>query len=381
MSQPTIGAYHSESFSDEGLTDEHFMARAFSLAWRGLGRVSPNPAVGCVLVSSGRIVGEGYHECFGGSHAEINAIEKAGEHARGAVAYITLEPCTAHFAGKKTPSCADALVRAGVQRVVIAVRDPNPQVNGEGIAQLRSAGIAVTEGILAELGARLIRGFSKWIITKRPYIILKAARTSDDYAAATLNGNWFTSNEARRRVHQLRAEVDGVMVGQRTAAVDNPKLTVREVDGNNPCRVVLDTYLRLPECLDLFTDGASSTLLFTAVGESGVTPWGERIKVASSEAGVDLSQVLDILGERGITSLLVEGGPTLHREFLQSELVDEAILFTAAIEADFEVKQRPELRNGLAIPNSWHILAEEDLDGDIVVVAQPKPLTMSRNGV
>ena len=156
---------------------------------------------------------------------------------------------------------------------------------------------------------------------------------------------------------------------------------MREVAGNDPYRVVLDTYLRLPNNLDLFTDGVSSTLLFTAVGDSGITPWGERIKVASSEAGVELSQVLDILGERGITSVLVEGGPTLHREFLQTGFVDEAVLFTASVEADTEVKRRPELRNGLAIPKSWHILAEDDLGGDIVVVAQPKPLTMSRNGV
>ncbi len=381
MSEPSIGAYHSESFCDERLIDEHYMARAFTLAQRGVGHVSPNPAVGCVLVNSGRVVGEGYHERFGGSHAEVNAIKKAGEHCRDAVAYVTLEPCTALYAGKKTPSCTDALIRAGVKRVVIAVRDPNPQVNGEGIAQLKSAGIAVIEGVLAEQGARLIRGFAKWIITKRPFLILKAARTSDDYAAASLDGNWFTSNESRRRVHQLRAEVDSVMVGRKTAAADNPKLTVREVEGKNPYRVVLDTYLRLPDSLNLFTDGVSSTLLFTAVGESGITPWGERIKVASSEAGVELGQVLDILGGRGITSLLVEGGPTLHREFIRTRLVDEAVLFTAAVRADYEVKQRPELRNGLTIPKSWHILGKDDSDGDIVVVAQPKPLTMSRNGV
>jgi len=200
MSEPMIGAFHSESFHDERLNDEKYMARAFKLARRGVGRVSPNPAVGCVLVKSGQVVGEGYHECFGGSHAEVNAIEKAGGKTRGAVAYITLEPCITHYTGKKTPSCVNTLVRAGVKRAVIAIRDPNPRVNGKGIAQLESEGISVTEGILVEEGARLIKGFAKWIITKRPYVILKAARTSDNYAAANIDGNWFTSNKSRRRL-------------------------------------------------------------------------------------------------------------------------------------------------------------------------------------
>ncbi len=161
--------------------DERYMSRAFTLARRGMGRTSPNPMVGCVLVRDGQVVGEGYHERFGGPHAEAHAILDAGEKARGATAYVTLEPCATSFAGKKTPPCTEALIRAGVKRVVIAVRDPNPRVNGGGLARLKSSGIEVAEGVLAKEGARLIRGFSRWILTGRPFVILKAARTRDDF--------------------------------------------------------------------------------------------------------------------------------------------------------------------------------------------------------
>ncbi len=351
--------------------DEHYMSRAFTLARRGMGRVSPNPMVGCVLVLDGQVVGEGYHERFGGPHAEAHAIRDAGKKARGATAYVTLEPCAASFAGKKTPPCTDALIRAGVKRVVVAVRDPNPMVNGGGIARLKSSGIKVTEGILAEEGTRLIRGFSRWILTGRPFVILKAARTKDDFVAASLDCKWFTSPESRRWVHCLRAEVDGILVGRRTAEIEDPQLTVREVAGQNPQRIVLDTALQLPGGLQLFRDGAAPTIVFTARGESRTTPWGEQIKVSPSAAGVDLDQVLDALGQRGVTSLLVEGGPTLHREFIRAGLVDEVVLFTAPLEADAEVKQRTDLRNALVVPEDWCLVAKEELGGDQLVVAQP----------
>ena len=351
--------------------DERYMSRAFTLARRGMGRTSPNPMVGCVLVRDGQVVGEGYHERFGGPHAEALAILNAGEKARGATAYVTLEPCATSFAGKKTPPCTDALVRAGIKRVVVAARDPNPRVNGGGIAQLKSSGIEVAEGVLADEGVRLIRGFSRWILTGRPFVILKAARTRDDFVAASLDGKWFTSSESRRWIHRLRAEVDGILVGRRTAEIDDPELTVREVAGHNPRRIVLDTHLRLPGSLRLFKDGAAPTLVITTTGESGTTPWGEWIKVAPSEAGVDLGQVLDALGERGITSLMVEGGPTLHREFLRAGLVDEVILFTAPREADAEVRRRAGLRNALVLPEGWCLVTKEQIGGDQLVVAQP----------
>ncbi|UCH63186.1 MAG: bifunctional diaminohydroxyphosphoribosylaminopyrimidine deaminase/5-amino-6-(5-phosphoribosylamino)uracil reductase RibD [Fidelibacterota bacterium] len=351
--------------------DEHYMSRAFTLAKRGMGLTSPNPMVGCVLVRDGQVVGEGYHERFGGPHAETHAILDAGTKARGATAYVTLEPCATSFAGKKTPPCTDALVGAGIKRVVVAVRDPNPRVNGCGIAQLKSSGIEIAEGILAEEGIRLIRDFSKWILTGRPYVILQVARTRDDFVAASPERKWFTSPESRRWVHGLRAEADGILVGRITAEIDDPQLTVRDVAGHNPRRIVLDTRLRLPGDLRLFHDGAAPTMVITTKGECGVTPWGERIKVTPSAAGVDLAEVLDALGERGITSLLVEGGPTLHREFLRADLMDEVVLFTAPLEADPEVKREAGLRNALVIPEGWSVVKDEEIGGDQLVVAQP----------
>ncbi len=353
--------------------DEDYMTRALALARRGTESVSPNPLVGCLLVRDGQVLGEGYHERFGGPHAEVHAILNAGEQARGATAYVTLEPCAVVFAGKKTPPCTDALIRAGVKRVVVAARDPNPMVNGEGIARLKSAGIRVTEGVLAEEGARLIRGFSRWVLTGRPFVILKAARTRDDFAAASLEGgHWFTSLPSREWVHRLRSEVDAILVGRKTAEMDDPQLTLREAPGPNPRRIVLDTRLRLPGGLRLFQDGAAPTIVFTARGESRTTPWGEQIKVSPSAAGVDLGQVLDALGNRGVTSLLVEGGPAVHREFIRAGLVDEMVLFTAPRKADAEVQRRPSLRNALVIPKDWRLVTGENLGGDELVVAQPK---------
>ena len=344
------------------------MAQALDLARRGQGRVSPNPLVGAVLVRAGRIVGRGYHERFGGPHAEVTALEEAGEQARGATAYVSLEPC-AHTG--QTPPCADAVVRAGIARVVIANRDPNPQVDGRGIARLQAAGIDVTEGVLAREGAELNRGFFHWVTTGRPYVILKAARTQDNFVALTLSGQgWFSSPESRRMVHRIRAEVDGVLVGRRTAERDDPRLTVRDVTGVHPRRIVLDTRRTLPGDLRIFHDGAAETLVFTAVGEDQATPWGEQIRVDRSAGGLDLGQVLDALGDRGFTGIMVEGGPAVHRSFIDASLMDELVLFTYPGQAEPGVRQRRDLVNVLVIPDGWRISLKDELGGDRVVVAQ-----------
>ncbi|MCH7858476.1 MAG: bifunctional diaminohydroxyphosphoribosylaminopyrimidine deaminase/5-amino-6-(5-phosphoribosylamino)uracil reductase RibD [Candidatus Marinimicrobia bacterium] len=347
---------------------DSFMSQALDLARRGQGRVSPNPLVGAVLVREGRIVGRGYHERFGGPHAEVTALEEAGEQARGATAYVSLEPC-AHTG--QTPPCVDAVVRAGIARVVIANRDPNPQVDGRGIARLQAAGIDVTEGVLAREGAELNRGFFHWVTTGRPYVILKAARTQDNFVALTLSGQgWFSSPESRRMVHRIRAEVDGVLVGRRTAERDDPRLTVRDVTGVHPRRIVLDTRRTLPGDLRIFHDGAAETLVFTAVGEDQATPWGEQIRVDRSAGGLDLGQVLDALGDRGFTGIMVEGGPAVHRSFIDASLMDELVLFTYPGQAEPGVRQRRDLVNVLVIPDGWRISLKDELGGDRVVVAQ-----------
>ena len=358
--------------SDRGQDiDGQYMRRALELAGRPATRVSPDPRVGCLLVRDGEVVGEGFHERFGGPHAEPQALEQAGDRARGASAYVTLEPCAQAFPGKKTDPCVPALILAGVTRLVVAHRDPNPEVDGAGIAGLRAAGIEVKLGVMAPQAARLNRGFLKWITTGRPYVILKAARTSDNFVAATLTGNrWFTSAESRRIVHRLRAEVDGVMIGRRTAQVDNPRLTVREADGAHPRRIVLDTQRVLEPALHLFTDGQAPTLRFSRGEGAATVTWGDQVGVGLGDTGLDLSQVLAELGRREFTSVLVEGGPRLHHSFLEAGLVDEIMLFTAPQPADRAVQGHDGLGNAVAVPDDWHTELEADSGGDRLVISR-----------
>ncbi|MEE9465029.1 MAG: bifunctional diaminohydroxyphosphoribosylaminopyrimidine deaminase/5-amino-6-(5-phosphoribosylamino)uracil reductase RibD, partial [Candidatus Neomarinimicrobiota bacterium] len=270
---PTTAAEVDMDRERAALSDERYMRRAMELACRGLPRVSPNPRVGALLVRAGQVVGEGTYDHFGGPHAEITALHTAGDSARGATLYATLEPCCITA---KTPPCTEALIRAGIKRAVVAVRDANPRVDGGGINRLRAAGIKVTTGVLDREAAWLNRGFFKWITSGKPYVILKVARTVDNFVAAHLTGEgWFTSGASRRLVHKLRAEVDGVIVGRRTAEVDNPRLTVRETAGSNPRRIVLDSQGRLAPELNVFTDGLAVTLQITGREGSESTPWGE----------------------------------------------------------------------------------------------------------
>lgn len=378
MTSSDVLVESSQTMQSGGSDDEQFMSQALELARGGLGHVSPNPMVGCVIVREGKIVGQGYHEHYGGVHAEVNALRAAGEAARDATLYATLEPCAVEFEGKKTPPCTVALIQAEIRRVVIAARDPNPKMNGRGIAHLRSAGVQVTEGVLSHRADHLNRGFSKWITTGRPYIILKGARTRDDFVAISGEGDrWFTSQEARRRVHQIRAEVDGVLIGRGTAQRDNPRLTVRSVAGFNPRRIVLDSHRRLSQNLRLFQDAEAPTLLFTAKGESCSTSWGEVVRVGPSTAGVDLSQVMDVLGDKGLTSVLVEGGPTVHREFLRAALADEMVLFTSPKKADSTIHQRSDMRNTLSKPRDWVVTQDIKLGADRMVVARAKSTSIS----
>jgi diaminohydroxyphosphoribosylaminopyrimidine deaminase/5-amino-6-(5-phosphoribosylamino)uracil reductase len=347
------------------------MEQALQLARKGSGRVSPNPRVGCLLVNDNLVIGEGYHQRYGEAHAEVHALEMAGNKAKDATAYVTLEPCSTEFPGKKTPPCVGSLIRAGIKRAVIATRDPNPKVDGSGIYRLREAGIEVQEGVLAAEGYNLIRGFACWITSGKPYIILKGARTRDNFVAMTLQpGQWFTSSEARRSVHALRSEVDAILVGSRTAEQDNPKLTVREMTGRNPLRVILDTHRRLSPELNIFQDQAAPTLVFTAEGQSEATLWGEYVKVDRSANGVDLEQVLCVLGERGVTMLIIEGGPRVHESFMRANHMDEINLITTPTNSEKGVQARDDLRNVLTIPEGWDVIEERELDGDQMIVAQ-----------
>lgn len=302
------------------------MVRALQLAARGLNTTTPNPRVGCVLVRDGIVVGEGWHERAGEAHAEVHALLDAGEAAHGATAYVTLEPCAHHG---RTPPCADALIAAGVARVVAAMRDPNPLVSGEGLARLEQAGIVAEVGLLEDDAEKLNIGFVSRMTRGRPWVRVKLAASLDG-KTALLNGRsqWITGLEARRHAHGWRARSCAIMTGSGTVLDDDPSLTVREVPcTRQPLRVVVDGRLQTPPTAKvLANDGA---LIFTA--QEGRLPNAEVV-VASSGAGkVDLVGMLDELGRRGINELMVEGGARLNGALLRAGLVDELLVYQAPL--------------------------------------------------
>ena len=314
------------------------MRAALGLARRGLGNVWPNPAVGCVIAKDGRVLGRGWTQPGGRPHAETEALRRAGAEARGATAYVSLEPCC--HRGKTGP-CAEALAAAGVQRVVAAIEDPDPRVAGGGLARLRAAGIAVEVGLLAEEAAELNAGFLMRLKAGRPLVTLKLA-TSLDGRIATASGEsrWITGEAARERAHVLRAEHDGVMVGTGTVLADDPQLTCRlpGLAGRSPVRIVLDRRLRLSPAARVFAaaGGAPSWLLTQAgadaarrqaLAAAGVTV----IEVAATQMGLDLAAALAALGDRGLTRLLVEGGGRLAAALLRARLVDRLAWFHASL--------------------------------------------------
>jgi diaminohydroxyphosphoribosylaminopyrimidine deaminase/5-amino-6-(5-phosphoribosylamino)uracil reductase len=304
------------------------MREAVAAARRGLGRTSPNPAVGAVVVRDGRVVGTGWHARAGGPHAEVVALRAAGERAFGADLYTTLEPCD-HFG--RTPPCSLAILAGGIRRVVVGSRDPNPLVRGRGMARLRRAGVEVVRGVLEEECRRLNAPWITFVTRRRPYVTLKAAVTLDG-KIATRDGDarWVSGPEARAWVHQKRSEVDAVLVGAGTARADDPALTARLPGGRDPVRVVLDTDLELPARLRLFRERSPApTLVAHASAGRRRLPGVELVRCRRGAGGVDLHDLLGKLAARGITQLLVEGGAAVHARFLAEELVDEVAVFVA----------------------------------------------------
>ena len=309
------------------------MRAALALARRGLGTVWPNPAVGCVIFKQGRVVGRGWTQPGGRPHGETEALRRAGEAARGATAYVSLEPCC-HWG--RTPPCVDALITAGVRRIVVALEDPDPRVAGEGLRRLRAAGLEVEVGLCAEEAAEVNAGFLGRLRLGRPLVTLKFA-TSLDGRIATASGEsqWITGPPARERAHALRASHDAIMVGTGTAIADDPQLTCRlpGLDHRSPVRVVIDRHLRIPPTARLIADAHRvPTWVLTLPSAdpdrravfraSRVT----LIDVAHDSAGqVDLAAALAALGEHGITRLLVEGGAGLAAAFFRARLVDRLV--------------------------------------------------------
>ena len=314
------------------MSDEAYIERAIELARRGSGLVSPNPMVGCVVVSEGSIVGEGYHEGPGLPHAEVVALDQAGERARGATLYTSLEPCN-HYG--RTPPCTEAIVRAGVVRVVSSTRDPNPVVDGQGLQTLRLHGVEVREGVLAEEAQRLNEAFAKHVRTGMPFVIWKAAASLDGKVAARDGSSrWITGEAARADVHRLRAWADAIVVGAGTALADDPELTVRHPDyrGRPPIRVLVDARGRVGSSGDLF-DAQAPTLVATTdlAPASARDAWQEAgaevLVVETDGEGVALTALMADLGKRDVQGVLLEGGPTLAWSAVEERLVDTVVLY------------------------------------------------------
>ena len=308
--------------------DSLWMAQALVLAMHGQGLVEPNPMVGCVLVKDGEMVGEGYHQKFGASHAEVNAIITAGENTAGSTAYVTLEPCSHHG---KTPPCCDALIAAKVSRVVIASRDPNPKVSGEGIRRLRQAGIQVSEGILEMRSRHILAPYLKLTNTKTPWMIAKWAMTLDG-KIATANGSsqWITNEESRAIVHQIRGRVDAIMVGSGTATTDDPMLNARPTGLRVATRVVVDSTAKLSVDSQLCkTAHEFPTLIATRPDfdienasrllAAGCEIWTGR----ETDPNLRLEELLTELGSREMTNVLVEGGGKLFGSLADLDQIDE----------------------------------------------------------
>ena len=317
------------------------MSLALRLAAKGRGKTSPNPMVGALVVKNGRIVGRGYHQGPGQPHAEILALKEAGLRAGGATLYVTLEPCC-HLL-KRTPPCVPAVVQSGVRQVVVAMADPNPSVKGRGIAALRRAGIMATTGIARENATQLNRAYLHWVRTGRPYVILKAGMTLDGkVATAKGESRWITGPLARRDAHRLRSQVDAVVVGIGTVIQDDPTLTARLSDRprkpalRQPLRVVLDSRLRTPPTARVCaTQDQAKTLIVTTrraprsrrrvLEQAGV----EVVSLSTKNGPVSLPALMTMLGKRGITSLLIEGGSTVNAAALRAKLVNHVVLYLA----------------------------------------------------
>ncbi len=311
-----------------------FMREALNLAKNGEGKVNPNPLVGAVVVKDGQIIGRGYHKEYGGPHAEIFALDEAGEKARGADLYVTLEPCVHQG---KTPPCVNKIIKSGIKKVYISSKDPFGQVNRRGMAKLQEAGIEVKEGILKEQAKKLNEVYFKYVTTGRPFIVLKMAMTLDGkIATKTGDSKWISGKEARRMVHSLRNKYSGVLVGINTVLRDDPRLNVRWVEGVDPMRIVLDSEGKIPlgskiinqkssaQTVVATTDRISEEKL-TALQNKGVTVW----KLGEKNGKVDLNLLIKRLSQRDIDSVMVEGGSTVASSFIKERLVDKVLFFIA----------------------------------------------------
>ena len=342
-----------------------FMSRSIELAKRGQGNVSPNPMVGCVLVQDGDIIGEGYHEEFGGPHAEIMALRNARKNPVDSIAYINLEPCC--ITGK-TPPCITALIENGISEVYVGMLDPNPEVNGKGVEALERAGIMVHVGILDKEASRLNQSFRKWITKGLPWVIAKVAQSADGYMGINSETSiWLTGEISRTHAHTLRSEVDAVLIGRQTALIDDPSLTVREVYGKNPKRVVMDTNRTLPLTLKIFNDKKANTIVLCSEKRfnNSSTNFCQYLAVKEEDNKISPVHALQMLAKEGITSVLIEGGQEILKSFIAAEVIDQIFIYTAP-----DNLENAHLKNPIQLSEEWSILEQENLGEDTLIIAE-----------
>ena len=311
--------------------DKEYMTRALYLAKKGIGKTSPNPLVGAVIVKNKEIIGEGFHKKAGEDHAEIIALKDCKESTKNSTLYVTLEPCS-HYG--KTPPCVDAIIKSGIKEVFIAVKDPNPLVNGKSISKLKKHGIKVNIGILEKEATELNKYFFKFIKTGLPYVHLKAAITLDGkIATRSYDSRWISCEESRRWVHKKRTQVDAVLIGVNTAIKDNPRLNSRLEKITYPKRVILDTDFQISSNLNMFSEKGETIIITTNIKNNKLEEFkNKNIKIIvckNKENQIDLKDALRKLGEIGITSILVEGGGSIFSSFISKSLVDRFYFFIA----------------------------------------------------
>lgn len=318
------------------MNDEYYMRKALALARRGLGKTSPNPMVGALIVRRGRIVGRGYHRRFGGPHAEIEALENAKGELHGATLYITLEPCCHHK--KKTPPCLDTLLKYRWGRVVVGAPDPNPHVNGRSIEAMRLRGIETRVGVLEDDCRRLNEVYFKYMRTGMPFVTLKFAQTLDGrIASAGGDSRWISSSPSLKLAHRLRSLHDAVLVGIGTALTDDPQLTVRLAKGRNPLRVVADSRLRIPLSARVLSEQETARTIVAATAQADARRLAALKKAGievltvnqGRDGDVDLEDLFQKLGKQGVSSILVEGGAGIITSVLRGRLADRLVVFLA----------------------------------------------------
>lgn len=349
------------------------MKLALENAQKGRGKVSPNPMVGAIIVKNKKIIGIGYHEFFGGNHAEVNAFKNATEDVEGATMYVTLEPCS-HYG--KTPPCADKIIEQKIKRVVVGSLDPNPLVAGKGIKKLKDADIEVKVGVLEKECIKLNEIFMKYIKTKEPFIVLKCAMSLDGkICTKTGESKWITGEEARKHVHETRNLLSGIMVGVDTAIKDNPKLTSRIDGGKNPVRIVVDSTLRIPLDSNVLTDELKDKTIIATTDYAdiekvkSIEDLGAKVLVIKSrEKRVNLNALINKLGEMNIDSILLEGGGTLNFSALKERIVDKVQIYIAPKIIGGTLAKTPvegegidELKNAFNIKDSKVSLLGDDI--------------------